>query len=69
MFFIHSLLILIISFHNYIGLNNLIKIPTILSTYKNSLIDNILTNSNSIVLNAVINTDISDHCVRFTTKK
>ena len=59
-----------IDFNNTIsqlGLNNLIKIPTRLSTYKNSLIDNILTNSNSILLNGVINTDISDHSVIFTT--
>ena len=50
-----------IDFNNTIsqlGLNNLIKIPTRLSTYKNSLIDNILTNSNSILLNGVINTYI-----------
>ena len=59
-----------IDFNNTIsqlGLNNLIKIPTRLSTYKNSLIDNILTNSNSILLNGVINTYISDHSVVFTT--
>ena len=59
---------LTIDFNNIIsqlGLNNLIKIPTRLSTYKNSLIDNILINSNSILLNGVINTDISDHSIIF----
>ena len=60
-----------IDFNNIIsqlGLNNLLQIPTRLSTYNNSLIDNILTNSNSILLNGVINnTDISDHSVIFTT--
>ena len=58
MFLIYSILILIISFHNHFTNNNLIKIPTRLSTYNNSLIGNILKNSNQIVLNLVINTDI-----------
>ena len=54
-----------------LGLNKLITMPTRLSTYNNSLIDNILINSNSIVyniLNGVINTDISDHYVIFEYK-